>query len=298
VAGACISPCTAGLTDCGGGVCANLASDNAHCGACATACPAGQVCAAGACGAPAPANDACAAATALTLTAGTLTVTGTTDGAHNDSGCGTGGDVYYSFTLTRREVVYADTFGSGFDTRLAIASTCAVSTNCVDDACGVLQSQLAVVLDAGTYYVVVSGFSGTGAFTLHVQHLPAGNGPVNAISSGASSTASGSTSGTGTVNGSCNSGSAPENTYYWTTCPASAGGTATATFCTSGGTASYDTVLYIQHGDGAAAACNDDSCSLQSSVTSSLNPGAALHAIYVDGYSSSAGSYTLAYTTP
>lgn len=34
--------CAVGLTDCGGGVCADLSSDRNHCGACGTACPAGD----------------------------------------------------------------------------------------------------------------------------------------------------------------------------------------------------------------------------------------------------------------
>ncbi|MEZ4410961.1 MAG: MXAN_6577-like cysteine-rich protein [Polyangiales bacterium] len=42
------APCVTGFSECSG-VCRDLQSDNAHCGACSNACPAGQVCARGVC---------------------------------------------------------------------------------------------------------------------------------------------------------------------------------------------------------------------------------------------------------
>src|SRR5205814_825332 len=106
---------------------------------------------------------------------------GTTVNAGNESVCGSGGDVYYSFTLSRREVVYLDTYTSGYDTEVAVAPACTSYSSCNDDSCGTLQSQLVTTLNAGTYYAVVSGYGGqTGSFTLHFQHLPAGNGTVSA----------------------------------------------------------------------------------------------------------------------
>src|SRR5262245_37013278 len=41
--------CAAGQTFCGGGTCANVATDHQNCGACGRACAANQVCQAGQC---------------------------------------------------------------------------------------------------------------------------------------------------------------------------------------------------------------------------------------------------------
>jgi hypothetical protein len=235
-------------------------------------------------------------------------VSGDTTGASNDSGCGVGPDVYYRFSVSARTIVYADTFGASWDTRLAIATGATGSTTCVDDACGVLQSQLTAVLAPGTYYLVVSGFgtASFGPYSLHVQSLPAGNGTVAALTSPSSgASVSGSTSGTGNIAPTtCGmfGSNAGESTYYWASCPAYAGGAVTFSFCASPGTATYDTVLYFRQGNGSAEACNDDfggSCTaLRSELSGTAASGALLHAVYVDGYNGATGSYTMRYTIP
>jgi hypothetical protein len=72
-------------------------------------------------------------------------------GATSDESCGSAApDVWYRFTLSRTELVVLNTYGSAYDTRLALrAGSCAAtSTNCVDDACGTLQSEIIATLAA------------------------------------------------------------------------------------------------------------------------------------------------------
>jgi hypothetical protein len=108
---------------------------------------------------------------------------GSTANATRQGTCGTSGEVYYRFTLTQREVVWVNTFGSGYDTTVALASSTGaeVSGSCNDDStCGGLQSSSAQVLAAGTYLVAVGGFNGAnGAFVLNFNHLPVGNGAAS-----------------------------------------------------------------------------------------------------------------------
>jgi len=242
-----------------------------------------------------PSNDTCGGAIALRMTGMGTTVSGTTVGSTNQSGCGGGGDVYYSFTLTQREVVYLDTETASYDTEIAIASGCSGNIGCNDDSCFGLRSQLVRVLDPGTYYAVVSGFGGTtGTFTLRFQHLPTGNGTPIVLSHPATGgTRTGTTSGTGTLAETCTSASGPEQMYYFTTCSYT-GGAFSASTCTG---TSYDTVLQFRDATSGTNTCNDDSCGLQSSISGTVSSGAGLRAVYVDGFSG-AGSYTLTYTMP
>jgi hypothetical protein len=310
--GTCGTACIAGQT-CAAGVCAcptgqtlcgtaclDLRTDVANCGVCARACAAGQVCTAGACAMGAPANDLPAGATVISLTSPSQVLTGTTSGSTNNSGCGTAGDVYYRFTLTAREAVYVDTFGTSYDTRLGFAPSTGVGTidtTCVDDACGGLQSQLVRVLDPGTYFVVVGGFASlTGPFTLRFQHLPIGNGSVTQITtlSPGTQTFMGTTSGTGVVTQTCSRAPGPENTYWIATCPSF---TATQYNATTCGAAAFDTVLEQRSASRSANVCNDDACGLQSTIANTLPAGAGLHTFYVDGFSATTlGAYTLSLT--
>ncbi len=294
VAGACT--CGTGLTLCGSS-CLDTQTDSANCGRCGNACPTGQNCAAGTCRSTAPANDLPAGAVVINLTSPSQTLTGTTVGSANNSSCGSGGDVYYRFTLAAREVVYADTFGSSYDTALAFApssGTGTISGTCTDDSCSGRQEQVARVLDAGTYYLVVSGFATTGTFTLHFQHLPVGSGAVNQITSIAAGSQSftGTTTGTGILAQSCTAAPGPEVTYWFTTCE---GSTATAYTASTCGTATWDTVLEQRSAARTPlAVCNDDACSLQSTISGTIAAGAGLHTLYVDGFgATSAGPYTL-----
>ncbi len=234
----------------------------------------------------------------------------------------TAGDVFYRFTLGDTEVVYADTFGSATDTVLFLQDatgadiTAAGTTggaSCNDDyggACAgpgvsATDSRITAELTAGTYYLVVkSCFAATmDTLALRFQHLAVGNGAsVGITPSSAGATVTGTTSGTGNLtppagclNGS-GTASAPDNTYWWTSCPNDAPTLFQATTC--GSATPYDTIVYQQSADRTAVVCNDDqgfACGLNSSVTSQIPAGAGLHTVTVDGYNGASGSYSLSY---
>jgi hypothetical protein len=77
------------------------------------------------------------------------------------------------------------------------------------------------------------------------------------------------------------------------------GGTYRFTFCEGGGSAQFDTALSVQGPDncGPYIVCNDDYCGLQSQLDF-YAPADATYIVVVDGFSSSAGSYVLAYRGP
>ncbi len=296
VGGTCA--CPAGQTLCGG-VCVNLSTDTANCGACGRACTAGMSCTAGACTGGGPVNNACASATPLSLLAGTTTVSGTTVGATVDGSCGGGPDVWYSVTLASREALYANTFGSGYDTEIGVYSACGalVAGGCIDDACGTLQSQVMVVLNAGTYRISVGGFGGgSGAFTLRVQHVPV---PAASVSTGVlaagTTTSSGTTVGAPTFAVGCGFMGATR-WYHWLSCPTAVAGAVTGTTCSP--LAAFDTVLSLRNGDGIGNACNDDSCGLQSNLSGSASAGAGLHVFFMSSYSTAAGAYQVRVVHP
>src|ERR1051326_2168545 len=122
-----------------------------------------------------PANNACA--NAITITDGS--VNGTTVGATND-GAGTCGasnaspDVWYRYVAPINGTLSVQTCnGTTYDSVIGIWTGCPSGGGqeiaCNDDSCG-LQSYTETTATAGTtYYIRVSGFSGsTGPFTLTV----------------------------------------------------------------------------------------------------------------------------------
>lgn len=308
-----LANCTTG-TRCGAS-CVDTQTDANNCGACARRCPAGNACAAGVC-VPPPSNDLPTSAVAINMSQPQSTFTVDTTAANNNTtgpcGCTSGRDAFYSFTLTQAELVYADTIGTTRDTSLFLqtstgtnitAAGIANGAACNDDAglagCATgLQSQIMARLAAGSYRLVVSGCGNGGPTNIRFQHLPVGNGSLTALAAG-NSTPSGTTAGTGAVTGSCTS-NGPENTYYWYTCAAATSGTFTASTC---GRATWDTSL---HQSSAARAvvnvCNDDvggTCSLRSSITSTIPAGAGIHTLHVDGaLTTSVGAYSVAVTRP
>jgi hypothetical protein len=161
------------------------------------------------------------------------------------------------------------------------------------------QSQIMLQLNPGTYRLVLSG-CGEGAATIHFQHLPVGNGPIAALPAGGTAP-TGTTAGTGRVAPACSvSGlSGPENTYYWYTCGAATGGAFSASTC---GRATWDTLLEQRSALRTANICNDDgsggTCGRQSTVTSTIPAGAGIHTLYVDGFGSASGAYSVAINRP
>jgi hypothetical protein len=248
-------------------------------------------------------NDQCASAIAISLATMHTSVAATTLGATADlaAPCGTAGtpDVFFKFTLTRRELVYADTFGASANTALFFASSCTTARTastttgdavCSAGACGTGQSQVTALLDPGTHYLVLAG---QGTATIRFQHAEVGTGTVEPLAQGAS-TPSGTTSGFGGLY-ACDGGGA-ENTYWWRTCPSSAGGIFQGSTCTG---TSFDTILSFQIPGSETVMCDDDTCSFQSTVGANIPAGAGLYVMSVDGFSQAKnGSYTLTATRP
>lgn len=236
----------------------------------------------------------------------------TIGGSHNfDIPCAQGGnDIVFWFPVFERELIYADTFGTGWNTVLSLSPACPIKPMsgtppegmvfCNDDACGGQQSQIVAVLTSGMYYLVVSGANGeSGEAILHFQHAAVGNGPLTMVPAGA-----------GTYDGVTESGSigtfdkcespGPDNSYWWLTCPDYAGGALAASTCEG---TSFDTVLNLQVPRADLSACNDDSESCGVKSRSLLNltvpAGAGINVVTVDGSRRAAsGTYRLVLTRP
>jgi hypothetical protein len=123
--------------------------------------------------APPPRNDPFAGAIAVTgiparLTADTTSAT-TEPGERTQLNCGEGlrptigNTVWYSFTASTTTAVAVDTFGSSFDTVLAVYTGASLGNltlvRCNDDNSGTVQSRVSFTARAGTtYFVQVGGF--------------------------------------------------------------------------------------------------------------------------------------------
>jgi hypothetical protein len=313
--GTCANVCAGGTTFCGGS-CVALATDARNCGGCGNVCASGQTCSGGQCRVAAPANDTCDGAQEISFAATNVTLTGTNVGATPSitPGCGFNvtTDVYYRFTVPgpSRELVYADSVGSSFDTVLYFARDCGTALTgsttpgdvvCNDDmgtaGCnGGLQSQVVAMLNPGTWYLMVGGFGGsTGTISLRVQHLPVGGGGVAVLPAG-STTQGGATSGAGSMGGPCGGGGAGESTWWWRTCPDFVGGGFSATTCSR---ATWDTLIYVRNAAGGGDVCNDDACGpFQSTINGTIPPGAGIHTFTVDGFGANTGSFSVAVTRP
>jgi hypothetical protein len=213
------------------------------------------------------------------------------------------GDVVFTFILTQREIVYADTFGASWNTVLYFSNSCGITTPpsdpgtalCSDDACGTSQSQAVAVMGYGRHYLVVSGAQGaSGSATVHFEHMQVGNS-LTQLPAGSGMVA-GNTTGTGIVS-QCEA-AGPENSYWWKSCPDYAGGAFTATTCHL---STFDTILSVQIPRAGGTSCADDdpACGVQSTVGATVPPGAGLHALTIDGSTpTNAGNYSIMYTRP
>lgn len=252
-----------------------------------------------ACTVVAPPNDLCAGAIALT---GQGTRADTLAGATAQvSACGDGVDVFYSFAATQKSMLYLDTLGTAYGTRISYVGTSCSATaiDCNDDACDGSQSQLALAVDAGTHYFAVHTQSAAvvgAALALRYGLGPAANGDNVRITGTGSH--SGSTSGSSNISASCGSGAdSPEDAYWWTQCPGESRSIRanTCDFWTN-----YDTVLHLR-GNASEITCNDDDFGCFDDDTfsdiSGTASGVGLFQIVVDGFGSTrSGSYELAIT--
>jgi hypothetical protein len=227
----------------------------------------------------------------------------------NDGTCGLasggGRDVYYRFTLPAAEVVYADTFGSSFDTVLELYSGACTSVAsqmaCSDDSCGVIgPSQLAVQLAAGSYCLVVDQYTSAQTSGDAVLQFIRGGRTGTAIGSATSGTLTGNTVGgpnTQTATSCQSNASGPEAAWYWTRCPAEAARTVNAATCSG---TSFDTIITLRTG-AAETACADDQCGATTPVRQSTLPattvnGAGLFWLVLDGWNGASGAYSMTYS--
>jgi len=124
-------------------------------------------------------NDECSDAIVLNTDTGQGTYT-FDYATQTVSDCASGREMWFRFTIAEDRLVYFDTFGSTFDTRISLRSSCAGSyVGCEDDDCSALQERLVTQLSAGTYYVAVHAFSastltGTVTFRWQLMRLPNG----------------------------------------------------------------------------------------------------------------------------
>ncbi|MEZ4405820.1 MAG: hypothetical protein R3A52_05025 [Polyangiales bacterium] len=124
-------------------------------------------------------NDACSRARTLPEVGGVFTGDSSTASTNLIPPCGglscaSGRVAYFRLNLTERRRVVASTYGSAFDTILAVnsGSSCpgrSISNGCDDDTVG-HTSQVDLTLDPGTYWIVLQGcgFRVGGSYTLDV----------------------------------------------------------------------------------------------------------------------------------
>jgi len=279
---------------------------------------------AGVCMGTPPANDTAARATVINLAAGAAQslAADTTSARHDTAGTcactGAGNDVFFTFTLTQPEIIYADTLGATWDTSLFLQDTsgnnltppAAGQITCNDDATlctSGLASQIVARLNPGRYLLVLSG-CGAGMATIHFQHLPGGAvAPVAIAPLGTVQTLTGTVTGTGTITSTCCSGG-PERVHFWVTCPGAAAGSFHATSCnatTGVNQAGYDVSIHQSSALRAGAAlqvCNDDTpgtcgngSSMNSTVPATMANQAGLNTLVVDSCTSGGGAYTVNY---
>ncbi len=278
-----------------------------------------------------PANDTLAGATRIAVGALSQTITADTTSARNDTagpcGCSRGNDVYFRLDLSEPGVVYADTFGTAWDTELFIqdslganltgALASAPNVTCNDNNANAgfcppfgatgAQSQVAAWLPAGRYYLVLSG-CGAGVATIHFQFLRGGSRAGGTLTpDGVAHSLIGSTAGTSIVNGACCT-TGPESAYFWISCPGSPARTFYASSCdpTSGVNLSTGLNVSLSYYSGlrplSDGVCNDDtgfSCGNGSSLTATAPAtdamSGAINLLLVDSCATAGGPYSLRY---
>ena len=230
--------------------------------------------------------------------------------AHDDvrSSCNdlNGRDVFYKLHLGTDEVIYFDTFGSTFDTTLALYDgSCTARQNevvCEDDACNTGSSLVARWLGPGDYCLVLDQNSAAtgqaGPATLTVRHAGRGG---DWIPFGSGQVVTGDTrNDADTWQATCvNTAAAGDHAYWFVTCP---GETVKvdADTCTD---PQLDTALFVRSGLDQTddQTCNDDQTdpgcnSLSSRISVVVSGPPDVHWLVVEGTHGAAGPYTLTYT--
>jgi hypothetical protein len=265
-------------------------------------------------------NDHCENATPIPLSGVNpridlkATMAGATHDVDVDCSTDKGPDVFYSFAISKRVIVYADTFGAGWDTVLFLTNSACTpipttmdgDAVCSDDGCSTKQSQIVALLEPGSYRLGLAGHgSAGGEATIHfewalaggtVAKLPTTNGVVT-----------GTTSGSGNIDGLSNAcvAAGPENSYWWARCPSDAARIVSASTCEG---TTWESVVEIQvpklapnQSSGYQCAVNSSNCSNFQGATKSVAvpAGAGLGVVSIDGQSGGdMGTYSMsiAYT--
>ncbi len=264
-----------------------------------------------------PLNDTCDTAATIAFDGnGHFQATGDTTSAHNDTqslNClGGGNDLLYSFTIADPKDVTISLLpqhGSGLDPIVSIRRDCAAKSSELSGGCSdapygsTVASFTLKTLPAGTYFIVVDGYSGTaGPFTLTVDAVTPPPPPANDtcaspepldLSSGHAQVTGTTAGADNTAAGSCNGwGQAPDVVYSFSIAsPRKL--TARVT-----GSRGLDPVVYLRSACGDAVTEIPSGCALApaGSTTATLNVGslpAGSYFLFVDGYDASAGGFTL-----
>jgi hypothetical protein len=216
-----------------------------------------------------------------------------------------GADIVFKVRSDGNELVYADTFGTTWNTALFFSDACDLPSipkgdgmaACNDDACGTTQSQAFATLEYGFHYLIVSGVgTAVGPLKLHYERGPLGNGVPANLPAG-TATLTGTTAGSDSTR-TCDM-AGPKNSYWWITCPADLGGPFHATSCNG---ATWDAALILQIprlADSPLCADDDQACGMQATLDGTIPPGAGIAILSVTGnLMRSLGDYVVTYTRP
>lgn len=262
-----------------------------------------------------PANDLFASRATLAGTNATATGhnvgAGRETGEPTHAGLGGGRSVWWTWTAPGSGAVTVRTFGSSFDTVLAVYSGSAVNAltqiGANDDSGGSLQSQVIFNATSGTtYQIAVDGYSSSvGNISLSLTAaLGGGSPPPNdnfasrTALSGATNSVSGATDNATKESGEPNHAGNPGGRSAWWSWTAPSDGSYTLdTFGSA-----FDTLLAVYTGSAVnaltAVASNDNSGgTLQSRVTFTA-VGGTTYQIAVDGFGGSFGRVQLSFSQP
>lgn len=283
--------CPPGTVDCAG-ACVDTSTDQQNCGACGIPCALDETCVGGFCVGPPVVCPEASLGSGLPVF-----VTGSTAGKPDRlfPTCAptSSGEATYSYTAPIDGLYTFHTASSSFDTVLEVKdSTCTGPTLACNDDDGMSQTSLVTLpLAAGQTVVVVVDGSSEGPYVLQIDAQAGVSCGEVALPSVVPQTIPGDTSGaTDDALGACVSGGgmAPDDTYLFV-----APFAATYVFDTSG--SPFDTVLYARSGgcNGVELACDDDGgAGLNSLIAVPMSAGQAIF-VFVDGFGTSSGPYTL-----
>lgn len=241
------------------------------------------------------------------------TLGATTDGP-TESGCGfccgdeqVNQDIWFRYTASCNGMVTASLCSSDYDTKIAVyaGSSCPSANSaiaCNDDFCNSTRSETSFMANAGsTYLIRVGGYqteSGTGTLDLSCESSNDDCIGADTVTDGVTAFDTTGATTDGPTESGCAfcCGDEQINQDKWFRYTATETGTLTVSLCGS----TYDTKLALYRGfscpvSDSAAACNDDSCDLQSEASMFVEVGDPI-LIRVGGYDDEEGAGTMTIT--